>query len=106
MKSKLQSIIEITGISVIIKNMPNGIDTILDENGKNLSSGQIQRITIARTLVRDPMILILDEATSNIDTTSESQILNCIKDTYPNLTIISIMHKINPDINIDNVINL
>jgi len=59
------------GVIKMIKDLPNGLDTRLQVGGKNLSAGQRQIIALARVLLRDPKILVLDEATSNIDTKSE-----------------------------------
>src|SRR5699024_12591952 len=54
-----------------IKRVPNGYDTMLDQDGSSISQGQKQLLTIARAMIAEPSILILDEATSNIDTITE-----------------------------------
>ena len=82
----------------MIKELPNGINTMVGDKGNFLSSGQIQRIALARILYKDPEVLILDEFTSALDQDTEKSILENIK-TYQkekNKTIILISHKIGP----------
>lgn len=105
-ENEFNTVLDILEIKNFSDNLPNGVDTILEENARDLSSGQIQRITIARALIRKPKILILDEATSNIDIDSEAKIINRIKTHYQSMTIISISHRSNPHILVDNVINM
>src|SRR5699024_5119322 len=62
-----------------IKRLPDGYDTVLDQEGSGISQGQKQLLTIARALIKDPTILILDEATSNIDTITELKIQEALK---------------------------
>lgn len=71
---KLNEVCEMCGISKILEELPYGLETVLDENGMNLSSGQKQKIAIARMLVRKPEVVIFDEATCNLDKESESEI--------------------------------
>ena len=61
-----------------IRRLPQGYDTVLSERGGNLSEGQRQLVTIARAILADPAILILDEATSSVDTRTEAQIQNAL----------------------------
>ena len=69
------------------------MDTIVGENGSKLSGGQIQRIGIARALYINPEILIFDEITSSIDSDTEKQLLEVIKNLKQEKTIILITHK-------------
>jgi ABC-type bacteriocin/lantibiotic exporter with double-glycine peptidase domain len=89
---KVNKIIKITQLSKYIESSQNGLQTIIGERGVQLSGGQIQRIAIARALYRDLKILILDEATSSLDSTTRDKIIKEISDLNSNITIISISH--------------
>ena len=91
---KIEKIIKICELDEIIKNLPNGIETIIGERGLTLSGGQRQKIALARSLYRESEILILDEATNAIDIDSENRILNNLIENY-NMTIIFITHRQN-----------
>lgn len=77
-----------------ISKLPFGYDTPLDENGSNLSGGQRQRLAIARALLKKPQLLILDEATSNLDTITETSIKNTIIGLDERMTCIIIAHRL------------
>lgn len=77
-----------------IAKLPMGYDTPLDENGMNLSGGQRQRLAIARALLKRPQLLILDEATSNLDTITEAGIRDTVFDLGRDLTCIIIAHRL------------
>lgn len=89
----LNNIIKASDISSFIQDKPNFLETIVGENGVQLSGGQVQRIGIARALYNKPDILILDEFTSSLDEETEIKILNTIKKLKSNTTVIMSSHK-------------
>lgn len=101
---EIENACRIAKIDEFIKKTPFGYDTFLDENGKNLSGGQRQRIAIARALLRKPELLILDEATSNLDTITENAIKETIFNLNNDLTCLVIAHRLNTIQNCDKII--
>ena len=99
---KIISVIKKFSLESLLKRLPGGLDGNLGEEGVNLSGGEIQRIGLCRTLIYDPEILFLDEATSSLDVNTESQILNELK-IFKEKTIISIAHRINTLRNCDKI---
>ena len=89
----------------IIK-LPNQYETILCEKGQNLSGGQRQRLSIARALLKNPSIVILDEATSNLDTRSENKIKKAFSKLIMDRTVIIIAHRLNTIKEVDKIIVL
>ena len=77
-----------------ISKMPDGYDTIIGASGKNLSGGEKQRISIARAILADPKIQILDEATASVDTETEKAIQNSIRYLVKGRTVLSIAHRL------------
>ncbi|MBP5308536.1 MAG: ABC transporter ATP-binding protein [Clostridia bacterium] len=77
-----------------IKTMPGGYETIIGERGLGLSGGQRQRISVARALVKNSPILVLDDATSALDRSTEKSLLETIKEKYPDKTMIISAHKV------------
>ena len=99
---KIISVIKKFSLEGLLKRLPGGLDGNLGEEGVNLSGGEIQRIGLCRTLICDPEVIFLDEATSSLDVNTESQILNELK-IFKEKTIISIAHRINTLKNCDKI---
>lgn len=78
----------------LLQDLPMGLDTYLTENASNLSTGQKQRISLIRAILRKPEILILDEITSNLDSINEEKIVNILQELPKDVTKIVISHKL------------
>ena len=89
-----------------ISRMPNGYQTLVGERGVRLSGGQKQRIAIARAILRDTPILILDEATSAVDTETESEIRSAIESIAGTRTVVVIAHRLSTVMNADTILVL
>ncbi len=89
-----------------IKSFPKGYETVMGERGITLSGGQKQRVSLARALVTDPQILILDDSFSAVDTNTEEEILNNLREQTNNRTTIIISHRISTVKNADKIIVL
>jgi len=77
-----------------IAALPEGLDTVVSERGTTLSGGQKQRVMLARALALNPQVLLLDDFTARVDTTTERAILRNIHEQYPGITLISVTQKI------------
>ena len=90
----LYKVIKAANLEDVIAALPEGLDTMITEHGRNLSGGQRQRISIARAFIRDPRILILDEATSALDTISEKKIQDAIHNLVQDRTTLIVAHRL------------
>jgi ATP-binding cassette subfamily B multidrug efflux pump len=97
---------EIAGLGPDIATFPKGLDTMIGERGLTLSGGQKQRTAIARAILRDPRILILDDALSSVDTVTEEKILNGLAGVMRDRTTILISHRVSTVQNADRIIVL
>lgn len=87
-----------------IKRLPNGYNTILSEDAGNISKGQAQLLNIARVVLNDPQILVLDEATSNVDTRMEVKIQEAMKKLLHGRTSFVIAHRLSTIVNADKIV--
>ena len=89
-----------------VQKLPQGYDTVIGENGDTLSGGERQRISIARAILKDAPIVLLDEATASLDVENESKIQESISELVQNKTVIIIAHRMRTIANADKVIVL
>lgn len=89
-----------------VRKLPNGLDTLIGDRGIKLSGGERQRLVLARAILRKPAILILDEATSSLDSENEAKIQEAIESLKGKMTIIVIAHRLSTIRNADQVIVL
>lgn len=99
----LDEIIELSCLRDVIDNLPNGLETFVGEHGYNLSGGQRQRISIARALIRNPRVIIFDEATSSLDTVSEKHIQTAIENLSKDRTTFIVAHRLSTIKNADKI---
>jgi len=92
-ENRFQSILEMCELNSFLKSKPLGLETLLYENGKNISGGERQRIILARALMKESQILILDEALSEIEESLEKRIIKNIRSCFKDKTIIYISHR-------------
>ena len=102
-KKKLEKAINFSQNKEFIESLPAKIETFVGDRGVKISGGQKQRIGIARALYNDPDVLVLDEATSNLDIENENKIIQEISNNKKSMTVIIISHRKNTVKNCDNI---
>lgn len=103
---EIEEAAKMSGVYDDILEFPDGFDTIVGERGITLSGGQRQRVTIARALVKNPSILILDDSLSAVDTETEREVLGNIRNILKHRTGIIISHRVSTVMNADKIIYL
>jgi ATP-binding cassette subfamily B protein len=95
---------QMAGADEFVERLPQGYDTILEENASNLSGGQKQRLSIARSLLLKPRVLILDEAASALDPESEAIFIRNLGKMAAGRTVIMISHRLSTLVNADAIL--
>lgn len=98
--------IEIAQAKEVVENKSDGLDSMISEGGKNLSGGQRQRLTIARALVKNPEILILDDSASALDFATDAKLRKAIKENTENMTVFIVSQRASSIMQADNILVL
>ncbi len=93
-EAEIQAVVRAANLEEVVAQMPEGLDTLIGENGVQLSGGQRQRVAIARALIRDPRVIILDEATSSLDVIAEQQVQQAIDNLVAGRTTFIVAHRL------------
>ena len=92
--AKLAAVLKTAQLAEFVASLPDGVDTVIGENGVRLSGGQRQRLGVARALYRDPELLVMDEATSALDDDTEQALVSALDSLRGKLTIVTIAHRL------------
>ncbi|MEI6895167.1 MAG: ABC transporter ATP-binding protein/permease [Colwellia sp.] len=103
-KEEVIKAIDLAHLSEFITSLPEGLATMVGERGLKLSGGEKQRVAIARTILKNPQILVFDEATSSLDSQSEQAILTAINEVTKSRTSLVIAHRLSTIVDSDNII--
>jgi subfamily B ATP-binding cassette protein MsbA len=105
-EDQLREAVKIANAKDFIDELPQGLDTIIGDQGNKLSGGQKQRLSIARAVLKNPPIMILDEATSALDTASERMVQDALTKMMKNRTSLVIAHRLSTIQSVDHIVVL
>jgi ABC-type transport system involved in Fe-S cluster assembly fused permease/ATPase subunit len=103
-EERVNNAFKMAHLSDFVSRLPDGMETVVGERGLKLSGGEKQRVAIARTILKNPRILVFDEATSSLDSQSEQAILSAIKEVAEHRTSLVIAHRLSTIVDADNII--
>ena len=93
-EEEIMEVLKLASADEFVLKLPEGLDTLIGDRGVLLSGGERQRLALARALLREPSLLILDEATSNLDSKNEKKIMGSIEKLHGNITMLVIAHRL------------
>ena len=105
-EAEIEAAAKMADVHEAIMRMPDGYETVVGERGLKISGGEKQRIAIARTIVKDPNVVFYDEATSSLDSVTESHILQALRKVTANRTSIVIAHRLSTVVDADKILVL
>jgi ABC-type transport system involved in Fe-S cluster assembly fused permease/ATPase subunit len=103
-KQEIEQAAQMANIHTFIQSLPDGYQTVVGERGLKLSGGEKQRIAIARAILKNPKVLVFDEATSSLDSQSEKTILEALKTLAANHTTLVIAHRLSTVVDADEIV--
>ena len=102
-QAALYEAIALANLDSLIASLPDGLNTVVGERGLKLSGGEVQRIAIARAILKKPKIIIFDEATSSLDSETEAAVMQAIQKVTSNVTSLIIAHRLSTIVNADSI---
>jgi len=102
----IMEVLERVNMKERVLELPNGLDTLINQNGQEFSGGQLQRLQIARLLLSTSSVILLDEPTSAMDSMTTDKILNVLKEFLVDKTLIMVTHDVQPLMLTDTILNM